>query len=182
MGFRLLWRSFKAVIKETFLCDCSRVGPDSRFVDNAETKDDASIRCVLVRGAMKQGGWDQQRPTEVGWWRSGRLRGWGSQTGRGRWSRWWDCSVTMPQSANRPCLTGRGQPLTAPNYTSSVLQKAANVACPFKNTSWPQPRSDSSDVYGGIWPTYSSTAIPLASFLSFKVLRFGVKPGRGLDI
>lgn len=124
----------------------------------------------------------QRCPAEVGWWRSGRLRGWGSQTGRGRWSRWWDCSVTMSQSANRPCLTGRGQPLTAPNYTSSVLQKAANVACPFKNTSWPQPHSDGSDVYGGIWPTYSSTAVPFASFLSFKVLRDGVKPGRGLDI
>lgn len=56
--------------------------------------------------------------------------GWGSHTGRGQWHRQWDCAVTMSPCTNPPCMTTLGQQLMAPNYSFSVLQKAASVVWP----------------------------------------------------
>lgn len=85
--------------------------------------------CLIVRvfertkGGQVRGSWE---------WR-GRMRGvwgWRSHTGRGHWCGQRDCALTMSQSTNWPCMTGLGQQLMAPNYSFSVLQKAAADAWP----------------------------------------------------
>lgn len=59
---------------------------------------------------------------------------WGGHTGRGHWCKQRDGALTTAQSTKRPCMTGLGQQLMAPNYSFSVLQKAAADA-------WPPPMS-----------------------------------------
>lgn len=135
---RLRRLDFKAVIKVSFYLiavgfDCCRARLHSRSVwkqwRKPKDKGVCAWLCVCVRvfewtkGGQVRGSWEWRVRMRGVW-------GWRSHTGRGHWCGQRDCALTMSQSTNRPCMTGLGQQLMAPNYSFSVLQKAAADAWP----------------------------------------------------
>lgn len=95
----------------------------------------------------------------------GGVLGWRSHTGRGHWCRQQHCALTMSQSTKRPCMTGLGQQLMAPNYSFSVLQKAGCWCV----TAWNESSSANAQ---NKWPAKTATSLRFDDrFPNFGIVR-----------